>query len=83
MPVVKVEIDGVVALTVQFVSVTVGNDGIDAQGCLVGHIEVERGDIDGYGDTDVVGVYIGLCGLLLRVADGFCASGQQPTANSQ
>ena len=76
MPVVKVEIDGVVALTVQFVSVTVGNDGIDALDRLIGHIEVERGDIDGNGDTNVVGVYVGLCGLLLRVADGFCASHQ-------
>ena len=76
MPVVKVEIDGIVALAVQLVAVAVGNDGIDALGRLVGHAEVERGDIDGYGDTDVVGVYVGLCGLLLRVADGFCASHQ-------
>ena len=83
MPVVKVEIDGIVALAVQLVAVAVGNDGIDAQGRLVGHAEIEWGDIDGYGDTDVVGVDIGLCGLLLRIAHSLCASGEQPTANSQ
>ena len=83
VPVVKVEIDGIVTLAVQRVALAVGNDSINQQGFVVGHAEIERCDIDGYGDTEVVGVYVGQRGLLLRILNSRRTRGQQPTANSQ
>ena len=82
MPVVKVEVYRFFALTVQAVSVAVADDGINEQGLLVGHAKVERRYVYGYGDADVVGVYLRLCRLLLGIADSLRASGE-PITNNQ
>ena len=78
VPVVEVEIGRRPTLAVQAVAVAVGNDSIDEQGIVVGHREVERGDIDRYGDADIVGIDGWLVRLLVSIADGLCAGGKEP-----
>jgi hypothetical protein len=78
VPVVEVEIGRRPTLAVQAVAVAVGDDSIDEQGIVIGHREVERGDIDRYGDADIVGIDGWLVRLLLSIAYGFCAGGKEP-----
>ena len=78
VPVVEVEIGRRPTLAVQAVAVAVGDDSIDEQGIVIGHREVERGDIDRYGDADIVGIDGWLVRLLLSIADGLCAGGKEP-----
>jgi hypothetical protein len=60
------------------VTVAVGNNSIYEQGIVVSHREVKRSNIDGYGDTDIVGIDGWLVRLLASIADGFCAGGKEP-----
>ena len=61
----------------QIVPVVVCNDSINTQCHLIYHVKAERSDIHGYGDTDIVGIYMRLFSLLLCIADGFCACSEQ------
>ena len=67
MPVVNVKVDRLLALTVQVVALTVGDDGIYPHCTLVGHAEIEGGDVRWYGDTYVVGIDMGQYRLLLSI----------------
>ena len=75
MPVVKVEIDRFFPLAVKAVSVTVSNNCIDKQSCLVNHTTIKRSYIYGYGDTEIVWVYLRLFLLLPRIADSLGSTG--------
>ena len=75
MPVVKVEIDRFFPLTVQAVPVAACNDSINTQCCLICHAKVERSHIHGYGDTEIVWVYLRLFLLLPRIADSLGSTG--------
>ena len=82
MPVVDVEVDRFLALTVQTVPMAIGNDGIDTQCCLICHVETERCYIHGYSDTEVVGIDPGLFCLLPGIADGLVTGGQHPAPDT-
>ena len=73
MPVVHVEVNGFLALTVQVVPVTVGDDGIDTQCCLICQTKAKRSNIYGYGDTEIIGIDGWQNVLLLCIADSFGA----------
>ena len=75
MPVVKVEIDRFFPLAVKAVSVTVCNDSINKQSCLVNHTKIKRSYIYGYGDTEIVWIYLRLFLLLPRIADSLGSTG--------
>ena len=74
VPVVKTEVNRFLTLAVQAVSMTVCYDSVDEQCLLVCHAEVERRDIHGYGDTDVVRIDLGLSRLEPCIADRFVAT---------
>ena len=71
-PVVNVEIDRLFSLAMQAVPVTVCYDRIDTRSLLICHTEVERSNVHGYSDPDVIGIDIRLSRLLLGIADSLC-----------
>ena len=77
MPVVKVEVGGLLALAMQLVPVTVGNDGINKRSFLVSHAEVERSNVHRYSDAEVVGIDLRQTGLLPCIADGLGSATHQ------
>ena len=77
VPVVKVEVDRLVSLAVEDVSVAVCDDSINTRCCLVGQAEVEGSHIHGNGDADIVRIDAWVSGLLLGVADRFCGASHQ------
>ena len=77
MPVIYIEIDRLLALTVQGASMTISNDGIDTQGILIGHIEAERCNVRGDGNTEVVGINIWLHWLLLGITYRLVGTGSK------
>jgi hypothetical protein len=75
MPVVNVKIDGFFALAVKAITVDISDHSINTQSLLVSHIETKRGNIHGYGDTQVIGIDLGQNILLLCIFDGLgCAT---------
>lgn len=70
MPVVKVEVDRFLTLAVQGIAMTIRNDGINKHSRLISHIEAERGDIHGYGNTDVVWIDLRQNAFLLCILYG-------------
>ena len=61
----------------QVVPMVVCNDSINAQNVLISHVKAERGNIYWYGDTEVVGIYLRLDGLLSCIADSLDCAGRE------
>ena len=83
VPVVKVEVNGPTpvpspkergGLAVQAVAVTIGNDGINTQCSLIGHVKAQRRNVHGYSNTEIVGIDLRLNVFLLCIADRFGAT---------
>ena len=77
MPVFKVKIDRFIALTVQRVSMSVRDDGIDTRHCFINHGEVERCNINGYGNPKIVRIDLRQNGLLSCIANLFVAANEE------
>ena len=77
MPIINVEVNRFFTLAVQVVPVAVCNNGINTQCFLISHAKFERSNIYGYGDPNVVRIYLWQLGLLLCIADLFVASDEK------
>ena len=77
VPTVDVETRGLASLTMQRVALVVGNDGIDQQGIVALHAEVERSNADGDGHIHVVGIDVGQRGIIRCIADTLGAGGKK------
>ena len=77
MPVVDVEVGSLTSLAMQCIALIVGDDGIDQQGIVALHAEVERSNADGDGHIHVVGVDVGRRGIIRCIADTLGAGGKK------
>ena len=77
MPVFKVKIDRFIALTVQRVSMSVRDDGIDTQHGFINHREVKRCNIDRDGNPEIVRIDWRQNGLLPCIANLFIATNEE------